>query len=122
MHQRFFNLLTVWSMASACVSVSCSADDAKRAATGASESVGTVGLALTPVAGVTLGSFNYTIVGPGAFTRSGTVDISHSSTLSTVVGGLPIGSGYTVTISAASPDATTTCSGSAAFSISAGNT
>ena len=111
-------------MVAAGAAVSCSAEDASRAprAGVASESVGGIGLALTPVAGVTLNTFSYTIVGPNTFSRNGTVDISHSASLSTVVGGLPVGSGYTVTISSTATDATTTCNGSAAFSVSAGAT
>jgi hypothetical protein len=101
MRRRFSNLLGICHLVAACAAVSCSAQDASRApsAGAASESSGSVGLALTPVAGVTLNNFSYTIVGPNAFSRSGTVDISHSATLSTTVGGLPVGSGYTVTIS-----------------------
>ena len=99
MRHRFLNLLGVWSMAAACAGVSCSAEDATRSPVVASEA-GSVALALTPVAGLTLNAFSYTIVGPGAFTRSATVDVSQSATLSAVVGGLPVGSGYTVTISA----------------------
>jgi len=109
-------------MAAACSAASCSAGDANRNPEAAAEAVGHVGLALTPVAGLTLNAFSYTIVGPGAFTRSGTVDVSHSATLSTLVGGLPVGSGYTVTVSATSADATTTCGGSASFSVAAGTT
>jgi len=122
MRQRYSILFRALSMAAACSGVSCSAGDASRVPEVASDAVGTVGLALTPVAGVTLNTFSYTIVGPGSFTRSGTVDVTHSTTLSTVVGGLPVGNGYTVTISATSTDAATLCGGSAAFGVSAGTT
>jgi len=119
---RFFGSVGLLSISAACALVSCSAGDANRVPEVASESVGAVGLALTPIAGLTLNAFTYTILGPSAFTRSGTVDISHSTTLSAVVGALPVGSGYTVTVGATSTDGTTTCGGSAAFSVTASTT
>ena len=124
MRGRFSGVLGFCHLVAACAAVSCSAEDTGRSPGSAlaSESTGAIGLALTPVAGVTLNAFSYTIVGPNAFSRSSTVDISHSATLSTTVGGLPIGSGYSVTISSTATDATTTCSGSASFSVSAGTT
>lgn len=124
MRGRFSTLLGICHLVAASAAVSCSAGDASRSPGNgvASESTGMIGLGLAPVAGMTLNTFSYTIVGPNAFSRSGTVDISHSATLSTAVGGLPVGSGYTVTISSTATDATTTCNGSASFSVTAGIT
>src|SRR5579859_6393652 len=71
--------------------------------------------------GETVGSFSYAITGPGGFSRSGLVDVSHSATLSVLVSGIPAGAGFTITV-AASTDGGTTCGGSATFDVSAGKT
>ncbi|HEY7376253.1 MAG TPA: hypothetical protein VIF57_29090, partial [Polyangia bacterium] len=39
--------------------------------------------------GVTLNSVGYAITGPAGFNRTGTIDVSHSSTVSAVITGLP---------------------------------
>ncbi|HEY2405356.1 MAG TPA: hypothetical protein VGI10_05120, partial [Polyangiaceae bacterium] len=67
--------------------------------------------------GVTLTSINYVISGPNGFSKSGTIDVASSTTVSGVIGGLPAGSGYTITLSATSTDGTTTCGGSAGFNV-----
>ena len=69
-----------------------------------------------------LNTANYSISGPNAFMRSGTVDVSHSQTISFTVGGIPAGSGYNATLTGTATDGVTTCSGSGTFSITAGMT
>jgi hypothetical protein len=61
----------------------------------------------------------YAISGPGAFVRSGSIDVSHSATLSATIGGLPAGDGYTISITGTATDGVTTCAGAAPFSIAA---
>ncbi len=79
---------------------------------------GSVDLALVE-GGVTLTSVSYTIVGPNGFSKSGTINVSSSSKVSAVIGGLPAGNGYSITLSAAGTDGTTTCGGSATFDVTA---
>jgi hypothetical protein len=83
---------------------------------------GSVRLALLLGNGSKVSSASYSISGPGGFTQSGSLDVSNSSTISGVIGGLPAGSGYTISISATSTDGTTSCAGSAGFSVTAGAT
>jgi hypothetical protein len=111
------SLPSLIAIGAACVLLSCSRGD--HGLEHAPEAVGEIGLALTPVPNLTLAGFTYTVTGPGGFTRSATVDVSRSSTLSVEIGGLPVGSGFRVTISAVSLDGETRCLGSADFSVSA---
>jgi hypothetical protein len=80
---------------------------------------GSVDIALLE-GGVTLTSVSYTITGPNGFATSGTINIASSSTLSTIIGGLPAGNGFTITLSATGTDGATTCGGSATFNVTAG--
>ena len=75
----------------------------------------TASLQLSP--STTLNTANYSISGPNAFARSGSIDVSHSQTISVTVGGIPTGDGYNVAITGTATDGQTTCSGSAMFAI-----
>ena len=92
MDARWLGLVSVVSMTVG-ATVSCSSADEATRRDSAAEAVGSAGLALTPVAGVTINSFSYVVTGPGGFSRTGTVDVSHSATLSTLLSGLPVGTG-----------------------------
>jgi hypothetical protein len=72
--------------------------------------------------GVTLSSVDYVIVGPNGFNKTGSIDVQASSSLAALIGGIPSGSGYTITLSATSVDGQATCGGSAGFDVSAGVT
>src|SRR6188768_2285917 len=99
----------------------CSASDSDVARPEVSDAVGSIGLALQ-TGGVTLSSVSYTIVGTG-YSRSGTLNVANSTQISAVIGGIPAGSGYSISLTAS--DATNsaiTCSGSASFDITAGAT
>ena len=87
--------------------------------TAANAGVGSVDIAVVQ-GGVTLTSVSYTITGPNSFTKTGTIDVASSSTVSAVIGGLPAGNGYTITLSATGSDGATTCGGSATFNVTAG--
>ena len=81
--------------------------------------LGSVGLVLA--GGVTVNTFTYVLSGPTS--RTGTIDVSSSSTVSAVIGGVPAGTGYTLTLTGTSVDGQTTCSGtSASFNVVAGAT
>src|SRR5689334_23096118 len=79
--------------------------------------VGKVEASLQLSSTTTLNVANYSITGPNAFARSGTVDVSRSQTISFTLGGIPAGSGYNATLTGTATDGVTTCSGSGTFSI-----
>src|SRR5262249_46826489 len=54
--------------------------------------------------------------------QQGAIGVQNSLTISFLIGGIPVGTGYTVTLSAVSTDGAVTCGGSASFSIAAGAT
>jgi acid phosphatase len=90
---------------------------------GANDGIQSAGaIALQLGSGVTLDAVSYTIAGPGAFMKSGTLDVSHSATISGTIGGLPAGTGFTLTLSGTSTDQGTSCGGSAVFAVVAGQT
>jgi hypothetical protein len=66
--------------------------------------------------------FSYAITGPG-FSKAGDVNVAKSNTASALIEGIPVGSEYSVSLSGTSvAPASLRCSGSAPFSISAGET
>ena len=87
-----------------------------------SDSAGSIGLSLQLSSGATIDSASYTIVGPNGFTKTGAIDVSTSSTLTATIGGLPAGTGYSITLSATSTDGNTSCVGSASFDVQARKT
>src|SRR5690606_39542929 len=85
------------------------------------EQVGSLGLQLEVAPGVTLNSVTYTIT-KGEFTKSGSIDVGDSPTISGTIGGIPAGNGYTITLLATSEEEGTSFTGSATFDVTAGNT
>jgi hypothetical protein len=86
------------------------------------DEIGEVAVALTGAGGVTINTVGYSITGPSSFMKSGSIDVSASSTISSTIGGLPAGSGFMITLSATSTDGNDTCSGSATFTVTAHQT
>jgi hypothetical protein len=83
--------------------------------------IGSVALALKLATGVSLDTISYSVTGPT--TRTGTIDVSSSSTVSALISPLLAGSGYAVSLTGTATDGTTTCAGtSAAFSVVAAAT
>jgi hypothetical protein len=80
---------------------------------------GSVDVALLAGA-VTLASVSYTITGPNGFGTSATINVASSSTISTIIGGVPAGNGFTIVLSATGTDGATTCGGSGTFNVTAG--
>src|SRR5262249_55019693 len=70
---------------------------------------GNVSVDLDVAPGVTVDTVSYAITGPGGFTRSGTIDVSDSVSLSAVISGLPAGTGYSINLTATATDGVTTC-------------
>jgi hypothetical protein len=90
----------------------------------ANGSTGSVGVLLTVASGVVINTVSYTVSNPGTmYSLSGSIDVSHSQSVSALIGGIPAGMGYTIALNATSMDGSTMCAGtSASFSISAGLT
>jgi uncharacterized protein YjiK len=80
---------------------------------------GSIGLSLQLASGATLNSVSYTITGPNNFSRAGTIDTSHGAIVSTTIGGLPAGSGFSIALDGTATDGGTHCAGSAPFDVAA---
>ena len=117
---RITFLATALAFGSAGLLPACSSTSADGAAEN-TENAGEIGLNLS-VAGVSLNSANYVIIGPAAYTKSGAINLANSTTLSAVIGGIPVGNGYSITISATASDGSTSCAGSASFNVLAHST
>jgi arylsulfatase A-like enzyme len=83
------------------------------------EEAGSLGLNLSVAPGVTINAVTYSITGNG-FSKSGSIDVAGAPTISTTIGGIPAGKGYTITLNATSVEGDTTFTGSAQFDITAG--
>jgi hypothetical protein len=85
--------------------------------------VGNLALALNVGDDVTLHAVDWDIAGPHGFSRSGHVNVRHSRDIRFQVGGLPAGNGFEIVLNAVGEnDERITCTGSAQFDISAGET
>lgn len=121
------SLLTFMAIGSGAV-IGCSgsggagAPGGASAGQGAGEATGTVGAQLQIGGGITIAAVTYGISGPNGFVKTGTVDLSHASALAFTVGGLPAGTGYSITLSAVSVDGATSCAGTGTFNVSAKTT
>jgi arylsulfatase A-like enzyme len=89
------------------------------ASSGEHDERGSLGVSLQVAPGVTLSSVTYAIAGNG-FNKTGTIDVSGAPAVSATIGGIPAGSGYTLTLTATATDGTT-FSGSASFDVTAGS-
>jgi arylsulfatase A-like enzyme len=85
------------------------------------EQAGSLGVRLEVAPGVTLSTVAYTITGNG-FVKKGSIDTSGAPTISGRIGGIPAGTGYTLTLTATSTEGVTTFTGSATFDVTAGRT
>jgi 5'-nucleotidase len=86
---------------------------------GASESadLGAASFDLQLAPGITINSVSYTITGPSGFTKTGTIDVSQSSTISATIGALPAGTGFSISLAATSTSGQVACAGSATFNV-----
>ena len=67
------------------------------------DNVGDISFALTLAPGCR-SPVAYTITGPNAITKSGSIDVSHSATVSAVISGLPAGTGFNITLTGTATD------------------
>jgi hypothetical protein len=74
---------------------------------------GSVALAVQGTPGFTVNTFTYNLTGPSS--KSGSIDTSNSSTVSTLIGGVAAGTGYSISLTGTSTDGTATCTGSSAL-------
>lgn len=78
---------------------------------------GDVGLALRVVDGIRLNAIEYEIVGSGA-RIAGVLDVSHSASFSGLITGVPVGTGYRLSLRATAADnREVSCAGSALFDV-----
>src|SRR5262245_24296568 len=98
---RAISIFGTLALISATAAVGCGNDQNKR------PDIGSVELALQAAPGVTINVVSYSISGPNSFSKTGTIDVSHSSTVSATIGGLPAGNGFAVTLMANSTDGAT---------------
>ena len=102
--------------------IACSSDSRALVGTETTDTGSAIGLALQIAPGSDVASVNYLIVGPAAFTKTGNIDVSDSTTIAATIGPVPTGTGFSITLSATSSDGNTTCSGSASFNVAAHQT
>ena len=87
------------------------------------DTTGTFGMDLQIAQGVFINTVNWTIANTTTgFSRTGSVTVRFSNTISFQAGAIPAAMGYTITLNAVSVDNLFTCTGSAGFNISAGAT
>jgi len=78
-----------------------------------------IGLELQVAPGLALDTLSYTITGPAGFTRMGAIQVANSATVSAVISGLPLGTGYRIALRGTTVAASGVCMGSAAFDLAA---
>jgi hypothetical protein len=116
------SLVLIALSAAGSVLTGCNSDSNLAAGNPASNGdTGSVSLALQVAPGVTINSFSYNLTGPSS--KMGMIDVTNSTTVSTLVSPVPVGNGYSVTLNGTSTDGATTCSGtSGMFNVTPGAT
>ena len=112
-------ILTILSSTAFVVGSSCSGTHVSGPSTTNNAGLGSVDIALVQ-GGVTLTTVSYAVSGPNAFSKTGSINVANSTTVSAVIGGLPAGNGFTITLTGTGTDGTTNCGGSATFNVTAG--
>ena len=118
------SLLAVLSAGAYAAATGCSGSSPAESSPTSAENgdqTGTIGLALQ-TGGITINSFSYVIKGPGGYAKTGTINVSQSTTIAALIGGIPAASGFTITLTGTATDGTTQCLGSATFNVTAGAT
>ncbi len=113
------SLLVALTLTSASFGLSCSSMPGQGAE--AVDRTGSIGLELQLGGAVSLDRVTYTITGVG-YTKVGQLDVSNSSQISGIIGGIPIGA-YTIRLDAVSvTQPQVSCTGSAPFDVLANQT
>ena len=71
---------------------------------------------------VVIDAVSYGLTGPAGYSKTGAIDVRNSPVVSALIGGIPAGTGYSITLSATSRDQGTTCTGTAGFDVLAHTT
>jgi len=79
---------------------------------GSVDAAGSVALVVKGT-GAVINTFSYSITGPQSYT--GTINVASSTTVSSVIGGIAAGAGYSLTLTGTSLDGQTTCAGTSAL-------
>lgn len=122
---RTASLLCLTALSLSLAPLACSSDSSPAGASAdadSSERSGSVGLALQIAPGQNVDSAAYTISGPHGFSATGSVNVSDSTVIQTTIGNLPAGTGFTITLTAASNEGGITCTGTASFDVVAHQT
>ncbi len=86
----------------------------------APSTAGSIQIALAVPPSVEIDAVTYQVT-RGTFSQSGSIDVSHSSTITGIIGGLPAAAGYQLTLSMSDPTHELTgCAGTASFDVAAG--
>ena len=81
---------------------------------------GTIGMELTLPGGEQLNSVTWTLTNSsGVVIKKSTVMVTNSLTINILIGGIPAGSNYTLTLTGTTASGTVTCAGSATFNTTA---
>jgi hypothetical protein len=96
------------------------ANDSNSAPTAADDNTGEVKLALTQ-SGLTFTNASYTISGPASFMKAGSINLTNG-VISGLIGGIPTGAGYSITLDATATGGAVNCNGTANFDIVAHQT
>jgi hypothetical protein len=115
-----FVFLIVTCLAGGLLAAGCTSTPNGGGSTGTTEG-GSVQVALQ-IGGATVNTVSYTITGPAAFTQNGTIDVSHSNTISALLGPFAAGGPYTIALTGMSTDGSESCAGTATFTVTAGQT
>jgi hypothetical protein len=107
----------------ASAALNCSGESQRNIPSDGVKNAGSVGLELQIAPGINIDSVNYQITGPNGYSSSGVINVSNSTTISALIGGIPAGVGYTITLTAVSTEDTgVNCVGSATFNVTANST
>ena len=87
------------------------------AAVESDDATGEVGIALQVPGGTTIDSASYSITGPMGFARTGIINVSASTRLTAIIGGIPAGTRYQITLAATTTDGSVSCTGSGSFDV-----
>ena len=91
-----------------------------RAPVASAEPSGTIAIALQVPPIIQIDAITYQIT-RDTFSKSGSLDVSHTNAVTAVIGGLPSGSGYQLTMTATDPSQKLTgCAGTASFEVTGG--
>ena len=116
-----FILPSALGLGPALLSAGCS-NSVPSSADTATTNGGEIALDLSLASGSVLNTVTYTITGPGGYVKTGSIDVSRSATVSTTLGGIPTGAGYSISLAGTTTDESTSCQGATSFSFVAHQT